>query len=154
MKKIPPRRSHCSGKGAKSIPIVPFFQFVELLVLEEAREWDALETGATDFLARIQSGSPPLRPDTLNTAGLFALANSYLGKRETDKALSLYNRIIKDFPYEDRWISMSYLNRGKTYDLMGRREEALADYRVVLKRRDVWQLHDKAKALTRRPFRP
>ena len=84
--------------------------------------------------------------------GLFALANSYLGKRDTDNALTLYTRILRDFPFEDRWISMSYLNRGKTYDLLGRREEALADYRVVLKRRDVWQLHDKAKALVRRPY--
>jgi tetratricopeptide (TPR) repeat protein len=139
--------------GRKAFPDSPFFQFVELLVLEEARDWNALETGAQDFLMRIKNGSPHYGP-TLEHRGLFALANSYLGKRETDKALSLYNRIIKDFPYEDRWISMSYLNRGKTYDLMGRREEALADYRVVLKRRDVWQLHDKAKALTRRPFRP
>lgn len=140
-------------EGRKEYPDSPFFQFVELLVLEEAREWDALETGATDFLARIQSGHPHYGAN-LEHRGLFALANSYLGKRETDKALALYTRILNDFPFEDRWISMTYLNRGKTFDLLGRREEALADYRAVLKRRDVWQLHDKAKVLIRRPFKP
>lgn len=138
-------------EGRKDYPDSPFFHFIELLVLEEAQEWDALETGAQDFLERIKAGKPHYRP-TMEHRGLFALANSYLGKRDTDNALTLYTRILRDFPFEDRWISMSYLNRGKTYDLLGRRDEALADYRVVLKRRDVWQLHDKAKALVRRPY--
>lgn len=123
-------------------------------MLEEAREWDALETGATDFLARIQSGHPHYGAN-LEHRGLFALANSYLGKRETDKALALYTRILNDFPFEDRWISMTYSATGKNLrSFGGRREEALADYRAVLKRRDVWQLHDKAKVLIRRPFKP
>ncbi len=140
-------------EGREEYPDSPFFHFVELLVLEEARDWDALETGAQDFLERIKAGHRHYGP-LLEHRGLFALANSYLGKRDTDKALALYTRILKDFPYEDRWISMTYLNRGKSFDLLGRREEALADYRAVLKRRDVWQLHDKAKALVRRPFKP
>lgn len=140
-------------EGRIEYPDSPFFHFIELLVLEEAREWDALEAGATDFLARVKSGQAHYGP-TLEHRGLYALANSYLGKRETDKALALYTRILKEFPFEDRWISMTYLNRGKSYDLLGRRQEALADYRAVLKRRDVWQLHDKAKTLVRRPFKP
>lgn len=139
-------------EGRKEYPDSPFFQFIELLVLEEAHDWDALHAGAEDFLSRIKKGQPHYGPQ-LEHRGLFALANSYLGKKDTDNALSLYNRIIKEFPFEDRWISMSYLNRGKTYDLMGRRDEAIADYRTVLKRRDVWELHDKAKALIHRPFK-
>jgi tetratricopeptide (TPR) repeat protein len=139
--------------GRAEFPDSPFFHFVELLVLEEARDWNALEAGAADFLERIKNGRPHYGP-TLEHRGLFALANSYLGKQETDKALGLYTRIIENFPFEDRWISMTYLNRGKTFDLMNRREEAVADYRAVLKRRDVWELHDKAKSLIRRPFKP
>jgi tetratricopeptide (TPR) repeat protein len=138
--------------GRTEFPDSPFFHFVELLVLEEAREWDALETGATDFLERIKNGHPHYGAH-LQHRGLFARANAFLGKKETDKALALYSQILNDFPFEDRWISMSYLNRGKTYDLVGQRENALDDYRSVLKRRDVWQLHDKAKALIRRPFK-
>ncbi|MBK8576499.1 MAG: tetratricopeptide repeat protein [Elusimicrobia bacterium] len=138
-------------EGRKDYPDSPFFHFIELLILEEAKEWDALETGAEDFLNRIKTNQPYYAPK-LEHRGLFALANSYLGKRQTDKALTLYNRILNDFPFEDRWISMATLNRGKTNDLLGRREDALADYRAVLKRRDVWQLHDKAKALIRRPY--
>jgi hypothetical protein len=48
---------------------------------------------------------------------------------------------------------MTYLNRGKAHDLLGQRELALADYRTVLKRRDVWGLHDQAKELKRRPYK-
>lgn len=138
-------------EGRNEYPDSPFFQFVELLVLEEAQEWDALEAGANDFLGRIKDGRPHYN-SRLEHRGLFALANSALGKRDLDKALALYSRIIKEFHFEDRWISLTYLNRGKTYDLLGQREKAQEDYHTVLKRRDVWQLHDKAKALIRRPY--
>lgn len=138
-------------EGRREYPDSPFFQFVELLVLEEAKEWDALEAGANDFLKRIKNGQPHYTA-RLEHRGLFALANSALGKRDLDIALSLYNRIITEFHFEDRWVSLTYLNRGKTYDLLKRREKAREDYRSVLNRRDVWQLHDKAKALLRRPY--
>ena len=138
-------------EGRKEYPDSPFFQFVELLVLEEARDWDALHAGAEDYLARIKDGHPHYGPQQEHQ-GLFALANSYLGKKDTDQALALYNRVISEFACDDRWISLSYLNRGKTFDLMGRRQDAIADYRTVLKRRDVWELHDKAKALIHQPF--
>lgn len=140
-------------EGRKGFPDSPFFHFVELLLLGDAHEWDTLESEAQDFLARIKSGHPNYGP-RFEHRGLYALANSYLGRKETDRALALYTRVLEDFPFEDRWISLSYLNRGKTYDLLGRREEALADYRMVLHRRDVWELHDQAKALIQRPFHP
>jgi tetratricopeptide (TPR) repeat protein len=140
-------------EGRTGFPDSPFFHFVELLLLGDAHEWDTLESEAQDFLARIKSGHPHYGP-RFEHRGLYALANSYLGRKETDRALALYTRVLEEFPFEDRWISLSYLNRGKTYDLLGRRDEALADYRTVLQRRDVWELHDQAKALIRRPFHP
>lgn len=140
-------------EGRKNFPDSPFFHFVELLLLGDAQEWDRLEAESKDFLARIKEGRPHYGK-RFEHRGLYALANSYLGRKETDQALTLYNRILTEFPFEDRWISLSILNRGKTYDLLNRREAALADYRTVLQRRDVWELHDQAKALIRRPFHP
>ncbi len=139
--------------GRKQFPDSPFFHFIELLLLEEARDWNGLEAGATDFLARVHDQHPHYGP-RFEHRGLFALANSELGKGETERALARYSRILANFTFEDRWITLTYLNRGKALDLLGRREDALADYRAVLKRRDVWQLHDKAKALIRRAYTP
>jgi hypothetical protein len=48
---------------------------------------------------------------------------------------------------------MTFLNRGRAHDRLGEREKAIADYNEVLKRRNVWQLHDKAKALLKTPDR-
>lgn len=137
--------------GRAQYPESPFFHYVELLILEEARDWPALEAGAKDYLAKIEAGAPHYLP-RFQHMGLFALANAHRGAGRLEDARALYGRVVDRPARDDRWVSLAYLNRGKTFDLLGRREEALADYRTVLKRRDVWQLHDKAKDLVRRPF--
>jgi hypothetical protein len=49
-------------------------------------------------------------------------------------------------------MTMVYLNRGKSHDMLGERDKALEDYRAVLKRRDVWQLHDQAQKYIKKPY--
>lgn len=138
-------------EGRKEYPDSPFFHFVELLVLEEAGEWEALQRGAELYLKKTEEGAPFYSPQRLHM-GLFALANSRLGKKDYSGALTLYNRVLAERTRDDRWVSLTYLNRAKTYDLLGRLDEAAADYRTVMKRRDVWDLHEKAQKLLRRPY--
>ncbi len=138
-------------EGRAAYPASPFFHFVELLILEEAKDWPALEAGAKEYLEKIRAGAPHYSP-RLEHMGLFALANAHRGAGRLDEAVALYTRVVERPARDDRWVSFSYLNRGKTRDLLGQRDNALADYRTVLKRRDVWQLHDKARDLVRRPF--
>ena len=138
-------------EGRTDFPDSPFFHLVELMVLDEAQKWDELETGALDFLARIDAGQP-FYSQRLRHRGSFVLANSFLGRGEAARAVADYDRILAAATVDDRWITMTYLNRGKAHDLMGQRELALTDYRSVLKRRDVWGLHDQAKELKRRPY--
>jgi tetratricopeptide (TPR) repeat protein len=139
-------------EGRTDFPDSPFFHLVELMVLDEAQKWDELETGALDFLARIDAGQP-FYSQRLRHRGSFVLANSFLGRGEAARAVADYDRILAAATVDDRWITMTYLNRGKAHDLMGQRELALTDYRSVLKRRDVWGLHDQAKELKRRPYK-
>lgn len=138
-------------EGRADFPESPFFQLVELMVLDEAQKWDELETGALDLLARIDAGQP-FYSQRLRHRGAFVLANSFLGRGNAAQALTEYDRILAAVTIDDRWITMTYLNRGKAHDLLGQRDQALADYRTVLKRRDVWGLHDQAKELKRRPY--
>lgn len=140
-------------EGRAAYPQSPFFHYVELLILEEAKDWPALEAGAKDYLAKIHAGAPHYSP-RFEHMGLFALANAHRGAGRLEDALALYSRVVTRPARDDRWVSLAYLNRGKTFDLLGRREDALADYRTVLKRRDVWQLHDKARDRVRRPHAP
>lgn len=139
-------------EGRVNFPDSPFFHLVELMVLYEAQRWDELETGAVDFLARIDAGQP-FYSERLRHRGAFVLANSFLGRGDATRAVTDYDRILDAITVDDRWITMTYLNRGKAHDLLGQRERALADYGTVLKRRDVWGLHDQAKELKRRPFK-
>ena len=49
---------------------------------------------------------------------------------------------------------MTYLNRGRALDRLGQRDTAVLDYRIVLQRRNVWQLHEKAEKFLEEPDRP
>lgn len=138
-------------EGRREFPDSPFFHFTELLLLDEARDGTALRAGAEDFLKRVKDHAPHY-DERREHMGLFALANSHQIDGDQNRALEIYNDVLSRFPKEDRWITLSYLRRGMSQDLLGRRDLALADYRTVLKRRNVWGLHDRAKALIRRPY--
>jgi tetratricopeptide (TPR) repeat protein len=138
-------------EGRVNFPDSPFFHLVELMVLDEAQRWNELETGAVDFLARIDAGQP-FYSERFRHRGSFVLANSFLCRGDAARAVADYDRILAAITVDDRWITMTYLNRGKAHDLLGQRERALADYGTVLKRRNVWGLHDQAKELKRRPY--
>jgi tetratricopeptide (TPR) repeat protein len=51
-------------------------------------------------------------------------------------------------------ITLAHLNAGKTLDAQGKREQAIAEYQLVLKRKDVFDSHDRAKDLLKKPFSP
>lgn len=139
-------------EARQEFPRSSFFQLLEMMTLDSAKDWPALKSEADDYIARIEKGEPSYRKGYLHR-GYFLLGNSFLGQGNLKDALETYDRILADFNFEDRWISWTYLNRGKTHDLRGERDKALADYRAVLKRRDVWQLHDQAKALIDDPYK-
>jgi hypothetical protein len=61
-------------------PDSPFFHLVELMVLDEAQRWDELETGAVDFLARIDAGQP-FYSATVAPPGVFCSGQQFSGPR-------------------------------------------------------------------------
>lgn len=138
--------------GRREFPHSSFFHFVEMLTLENARDWTSLRREAHDFLFRIDRKEPSYRTKYRHRAYL-ALGNSYFGEGKPAEALENYNRAIHEFPAEDRWLTWTHLCRGKAFDLLGERDKALADYRTVLKRRNVWGLHDQAEDYIEKPYR-
>lgn len=131
----------------------PFFQLVEMMVLEETKDWDTLESQAKDFLARVERGEP-FYDKNLTHRALFSLGNAALGRGRPEEALALYDRILSEFPSEDRWITWTLLNRGRAHDRLLERKAAEADYRAVLARRDVWGMHERAKGYLKAPDKP
>ncbi len=151
--KDPRRALALVREGRQEFSGSPFFQLLEMLTLEETHDWDDLERESRDFLARIDRKEPFYSPAYAHR-GLFSLGNSFLGRGRPAEAMEIYNRILKEFPSEDRWVTMTYLNRGRAHDRLGERDLALADYNAVLKRRDVWELHEKAEKYIETADRP
>lgn len=137
--------------GRKEYPQSPFFHFLELLLLESDGQAEALRAGALDYLDRIKKGESCYF-EKYTHRGLYALANSYLLEKRAQEALAIYDDILAKYRLEDRWISLTYLHRGEAHDLLGEREKALADYRAVLSRRNVWEIHDQARRLIEKPY--
>jgi tetratricopeptide (TPR) repeat protein len=150
--KDPPAALALLQEGRREFPRSPFFQLLEMLILDEAKDWDGLDREARDFLARVDRGQPFYRPEYRHRA-LWSQGNAALGRGDARRAIEIYDGILAQYPLEDRWLTMTFLNRGRAHDRLGEREKAIADYNEVLKRRNVWQLHDKAKALLKTPDR-
>jgi tetratricopeptide (TPR) repeat protein len=140
-------------EGRKEYAGSPFFDLLAMLVLDEAKDWPALEKEARMFLAKVDKGEKFYDPKYRHRAQ-WSLGNAILGKGDARAALALYDQILSGNPPDDRWVTMTYLNRGRTHDRLGERDAAVADYDVVMKRRNVWQLHDKASAFLDTPDAP
>lgn len=54
---------------------------------------------------------------------------------------------------EPSLVTMAHLYAARAYDLAGKREDALAQYREVLTRPDIYAAHDEAKKGLRQPFK-
>jgi tetratricopeptide (TPR) repeat protein len=54
----------------------------------------------------------------------------------------------------DNLITMARLGAGKSLDAMHKRDQARAEYSIVLKRKEALDSHDQAKSYLKRPFKP
>jgi hypothetical protein len=55
---------------------------------------------------------------------------------------------------EPALVTMAHLYAARSFDLIGKREEALSQYRQVLARPDIYDSHDGAKQGLKQPFKP
>jgi tetratricopeptide (TPR) repeat protein len=137
-------------EGRVRYPDSSFFHLLEMITLENAGRWRELRVLSEDYLRRIR-GREPSYPSHYVHRGYFFLGNSHLGEGHAALAAELYTESLNDFSSSDRWTTWTYLNRGRAYDRLDERKKALADYETVLKRRDVWGLHDLARRFMRNP---
>ena len=102
------------------------------------------------------TGLEAIRREGGDLERVLALAHYNLGniefyRKDFDKAIAHYTDGIKT-PYPRKgWVTYCLLRRGQSYDQMGRREEALADYKAVLARPLYWDSHKIARAGKRGP---
>jgi tetratricopeptide (TPR) repeat protein len=72
---------------------------------------------------------------------------------EGERAAREFLAATKVLHAEPALVTMAHLYAARAFDLAGKREEALAQYREVLTRPDIYAAHDEAKKGLRQPYR-
>jgi hypothetical protein len=75
-----------------------------------------------------------------------------LGAGDFAGAVSRYKQVIDWRPSEAGLVSLAHLHSGQALDLAGQRDQALAEYRIVLARENIFDSHDLARQYTKAPY--
>ncbi len=68
------------------------------------------------------------------------------------EAIEQYRMIVRDSGSSQEMITRAHLRTGQLLDLQHRRDEAMNEYRAVLSRENVFNLHDQAKKCLEKPY--
>lgn len=94
----------------------------------------------------------PLAPEALYQRGICLEESG--GLAEAQKAFRAVCGAYEAYPAFNPWVPVSMLHMGRTCDLLGRREEAVAWYHEVLEMPDASGSRGQAAALLASPFKP
>ncbi len=83
----------------------------------------------------------------------FKYGEVLLAAGEGDRAAKEFIATTKMEKAEPSLVTMAHLNAARAYDLAGKRNDALSQYREVLTRPDIYSAHDAAKKGLREPFK-
>jgi tetratricopeptide (TPR) repeat protein len=83
----------------------------------------------------------------------FKYGEVLLSAGQPDRAGKEFLAVTKVEKANEALVTMAHLNAGRSYDLSGKREDALGEYKQVLARPNVYDAHDEAKKGLRQPFR-
>lgn len=83
----------------------------------------------------------------------FKYGEALLTAGEGDKAAKEFIATTKTERADPALVTMAHLNAARAFDLSGKRDDALSQYRQVLTRPNVYDAHEEAKKGLRGPFR-
>lgn len=134
-------------------PESPYFRCLEVAAQFARRDWSATVTAGQDYLKRaLPSPGLGLCGSNHSPFVLVVMGSAELAGSNFSGALQWLDRCIADNPTSrGGWVSWCYLRRGEAYDMLGKRHEAIRDYRSVLERSDAWGAHGKARRFLRSP---
>jgi len=84
----------------------------------------------------------------------FQYADSLVGEKSWEEAYEHYKAAASSSTAPESLVTISYLEAGKCLDVMGKREEAKAEYQKVLPRKDFMDSEDLAKKYFKKPYSP
>jgi tetratricopeptide (TPR) repeat protein len=105
--------------------------------------------GAQTFADLLKDGRiAPVATDMIH----YQWAESLMKANETAAAADHYREVIKWTKSEKSLASQAHLRLGQALDLLGKRDEAVAEYQIVLKRENIYDSHKQAKEYVAKPY--
>lgn len=133
-------------------PNNPLMRYVEVICLFETGDYDGVTAEASRFLELI--GKDPFYKDIYIARAYTALGTVQMARGNFEKAREAFEEGREAVKNQEpsRWGVWNELRLGQVYDLLGRREDALRQYKYVLSFKDKWGFDETAKALMKKPY--
>ena len=130
----------------RTYPHHPFFHTLLAGIYHKNRDWKNSIRTARDILVQAQSNVYYTDYLVYQAKYLIAEGSFFMGQYE--EALLIFDEIIASQPqYPSYLLPWSHLRRGTIYNLIGQKEKAVNEYKLVLKMKNVHQVHELAKGL-------
>src|SRR5205085_4141705 len=107
------------------------------------------DEGAAGFAALLKNDSiAQAASDHIN----FQWGESLMSTGDFATAIERYKEVARWTKSDKSLVSLSHLHAGQALDALGKREEALAEYQIVLKRENIFDAHKLANEYVKKPY--
>ncbi len=130
----------------------PLIDFMRLIDRLRARDTEALRRDAKTYLEKAENGAPHFRPID-RAAGHYFLGVGEELAGHYEVAIAEEKAALELIPEGNRARGVPKLFIGECLDLMGKRDEAVKEYKEALQEPQFWGAQRYAKFLLKKPFR-
>jgi len=135
----------------ESTPLSPYIHILQVVALYNYGNLDELKIVSRECLEH--AGKEGFGTDFI-TRGNFALGVTHFKDNQWEAAVKAFDKAIQRKNTIDPFYIWSYLYKGYALDVLGRRKEAVSNYKTVLDHSRRKNSHNKAKAHLKKPFTP
>jgi hypothetical protein len=143
------------SKLRQEFPNSPLMHLMQITALYQMKKWPDVERESQILLSKAENETPWYTHRDVSPAVYCLGVAELLGKKDLEGALKRFNRLIDQAKADDpsRWLSFAHLRRAQIYDVQGKRDAAVADYKFVLDRPEIWGSHTEAAAGLKEPYK-
>ncbi len=141
------KAAYAEADGLRALdPTNMLFRLAELMTHIQANDWQEVLGECEAFLGAWQVKQQPGLEQQLAMVYLSA-GDALIALKRYEEAVAWLTTGIEETGFPEKgWVTYCHLRRAQAQDLLGRREEALADYKTTAARHNFWDSRKYAKA--------
>lgn len=132
----------------EEFPKSTFMHMLNIIALYNSGDLEKMQQEADLFLERVTNG---YYDESFAVQAYFAQGAAQFKQRHWEGAVGWFERAANT-KTKNPWATWAALYRGHALDALGKREQAVKQYRTVLDERRRWGSHDNARNSIQRPF--